>query len=177
MLPIERLEQELDVKITVTNLIAVAEFGPLDLDEVQRRAPGRVKYDPWMFPAAYYFGEYFTANIPSTGKVVLLGLRNFEQLWSAANELSRLLQRDYKSLKLTNICIVIDLKTSADLERLVHRNRLIYDPFVFPAAIGSKKLVFESGKVVVTGLKPETFEQTVRNIVSQIREVMNVGSS
>lgn len=174
MLPVERLERELNVKITVTNIVAVADFGPLDLDEIYNRASERVKYDPWTFPAVYYSGKSFTANIPASGKVVILGLRNLEALTEAVDELRQLLQRDCRNLKLANICAVIDLQSPTDIEKLVRIERCIYDPFVFPAAIGAKKLVFESGKIVVTGLKPETFEQAIREIVSAIRRCYDV---
>ena len=166
---IRKLEDELGVRIAVTNMVAVAEFGRVDLSEIQRREPARCKYDPWSFPALFYYGEGFTAIVPSSGRVTIVGVKSAEQLQDAVAKLEALLGRTHSSLKLRNVCVVIDIGKAVDMEDWVTRSKVFYDTAVFSGAIGERSIVFASGKVIVTGLNEQNLEEVVRKVVLEVK--------
>jgi transcription initiation factor TFIID TATA-box-binding protein len=156
-------------KAGVVNVVATATLNQkLNLDEIAKfkgilRDPniygGRVAY----FKCSNMRGK---VSIFASGKMISTGTISEEQ---ARRELEYakefLVKRGFvKSTALQceiqNIVVTADFEGSLDLEILVKKHKMVYEPEQFPGAILKIKepgivtvLVFASGKAVITGLK------------------------
>lgn len=164
--------------IRITNVVTCCSYGcQLELKKIALYARN-VEYNPRKFSAAVMKikNPMATALMFSTGKVVITGLKNEEDILKAYRRFGRILQKLHfpilnltSSIKITNIVATFDFGRIINLNLLntIYHAHSTYEPELFPGLTfkflekinrqtiekAGVALIFNSGKIVLTGLK------------------------
>jgi len=156
-------------KAGIVNVVATANLNQkLNLDEIGKFK--EILHDPDIYGGrvAYFKSSNMKGKISifTSGKMISTGTISEEE---AARELEYakeflvkmgVLNPTILQCKIQNIVVIADFDEDLDLETLVKKHKMVYEPEQFPGAIIKIKepctvtaLIFASGKAVITGLK------------------------
>jgi len=169
------------VKISIVNVVATATLN----QKVNLEKLG--KLDEISYDANVYGGRvaYFrspnikgTVSIFTSGKMISVGTKSEKEAINALEYVKEfLVKKKFVSptqlkFKIRNVVVKVNFEEEIDLEELVKKCKMIYEPEQFPGGIikisepyKATILLFASGKAVVTGLK--TFNQ-INSIIQEI---------
>ncbi|NJF26042.1 TATA-box-binding protein [Thermococcus sp. Bubb.Bath] len=144
--------------------------GPIDIERVPRELDP-VRYDPSVFPgAAYRMGSFgVTFLIFNSGKLVCTGAKSVETVKQATAELKQTLEgmgmkfKGEPEITVQNVVAAGDIGLGrVELEEVaLTLPNVEYEPEIFPGVVYRVRnsrmtvLIFNSGKVVVSGAKDE----------------------
>ncbi len=124
-----------------------------------------------------------------SGKMISVGAKTekeaHQQLTHTQHYLleNKLIHKTKLQYKTQNIVVTVNLQKHIPIERLTNfLTRSVYDPSTFPAIIykilKTSYLIFQSGKIVITGLKSETeIPRAVYEINEKIQQYIQGESS
>ena len=159
------------MSLQVENVVASIDLhGNIDVDRIASELDP-VHYDPSIFPGAAYKMESFgvTFLIFNSGKLVCTGAKSLETIKQATEELKRKLEslglkfRGEPEITIQNVVAAGDIglgRVELDEIALTLPN-VEYEPEIFPGVVYRVRnsrmtiLIFNSGKVVVSGAKDE----------------------
>ncbi len=159
------------MSLKVENVVASIDLhGEIDVEKVANELDS-VQYNPVVFPGAVYKMESFgvTFLIFYSGKLVCTGAKSVETIRKATEKLKRTLEsmgmkfREEPEIQVQNIVAAGDLgfgTLDLDIVALTLQN-VEYEPEIFPGVVYRVKnsrmtvLIFNSGKVVVSGARTE----------------------
>lgn len=151
----------------IVNIVAIVVLpNPLDLQKLQVNLP-ETEFSPkvhWLKMRVQPEGSYVAFY--KSGKFLVVG-KSLEELNYIADKVISLLNKiniitDPWQLKIQNIVVVDKLEMKMSIENLIYAldsKKASYEPEQFPAIIykdwGVSFLLFNSGKIVLTGVKNE----------------------
>jgi len=152
-----------------------------DLFELSQILPNSV-YEPEQFPALFYrtFNPRITFAIFSTGKIMIYGGTKYSIIKKRFIELKTIINNNninilqFKNPEICMLVAKIDVKIEIDFEEVLLRiKNIIYEPEQFPGIIWrySEKIVvllFQSGKIIVTGAKNRKQLKEITNNIFNI---------
>ncbi|MCD6523430.1 MAG: TATA-box-binding protein [Thermococcus sp.] len=159
------------MSLKVENVVASIDLhGEIDVEKVANELDS-VQYNPDVFPGAVYKMESLgvTFLIFYSGKLVCTGAKSVETIRKATEKLKRTLEsmgmkfREEPEIQVQNIVAAGDLgfgTLDLDIVALTLPN-VEYEPEIFPGVVYRVKnsrmtvLIFNSGKVVVSGARTE----------------------
>ena len=169
------------MSLKVENVVASIDLhGEIDVEKVANELES-VRYNPSVFPGAVYKMESFgvTFLIFYSGKLVCTGAKSVETIRKATEELKRTLEvmgmtfRGDPDIQVQNIVAAGDLgfgTLDLDIVALTLPN-VEYEPEIFPGVVYRVRnsrmtiLIFNSGKVVVSGARTE---EDIRRAVEEL---------
>lgn len=168
----------------VVSMVSVASLGgDVDLDDLANRL-GKCIYEPEQYPALFCLNEKpkICFAIFSSGKVVAWGGTSLETVRRAFKQvlLKSGLCRKRQGILFPRTRMVVgtlDLCRSIDLNKVARTiQRSKYEPSIFPGVIWKLNsqvvLLFNSGKIVITGSKSKTeFGITVKRVMNLLRDL------
>ncbi|KAI5057409.1 hypothetical protein GOP47_0027424 [Adiantum capillus-veneris] len=185
---------EFGIVPTLQNVVATTNLGcTLDLKEIILSARN-AEYDPGRFSGVVMRirEPRTTASIFSTGKLVCVGAKSVEESKLAIRKFARIISKlqpnamprpQVKDFKVHNIVATCDVKFKVRLESLsyAHGNFSTYEPELFTGLIYRLihpkviLLIFQSGKVVITGAKAVSdIEDAFENIYPILRTFQKI---
>jgi transcription initiation factor TFIID TATA-box-binding protein len=169
--------------LKVVSMVTKADFGGyIDPHELMNRSPKCI-YEPDQFPAMFYrFTEpKITFAIFSSGKVMGYGGRSINEVLRCFESLVRVVKpllSNPETIEAPEICMLVSagrIAETLDIARIAREVRgVIYEPEQFPGLIWHRPnrvvvLLFNSGKVVITGAKSELqMNQLFEDIVQTV---------
>jgi len=155
----------------IENIVATVTLEQtLDLHEIERAVPG-IEYNPDQFPGLVFrmTRPKVTALIFKSGKMVVTGAKNTQELIRAVKKILRTLYESGIPIKgkpriqIQNIVASANLGVEVNLEEAAYKlENNMYEPEQFPGLIYRMTdphvvlLIFSSGKMVITGAKKES---------------------
>ncbi|EEB72945.1 TATA-box-binding protein [Thermococcus sp. AM4] len=178
--------------LEVENVVASIDLhGKIDVERVASELDP-VHYDPSVFPGAIYkmgsFGVTFL--IFYSGKLVCTGAKSVETIKRATEELKQTLEsmgmkfRGKPEIRVQNIVAAGDAGfRTLDLDTVaLTLPNVEYEPEIFPGVVYRVKnsritiLIFNSGKIVVSGAKTEEdIQRAVNELISEFKKYGLVG--
>ncbi|GAB6148557.1 TATA-box-binding protein [Stetteria hydrogenophila] len=181
---VQREEQEPQPTYNIENIVATVILqNNLDLNLIETRIPD-VEYNPDQFPGLVYRMQQpkVTALIFKSGKMVVTGAKSVMELVQAVKKiLKTLIEKGIPiqgrpQIQIQNIVASANLHVFIDLERAAEvLENSMYEPEQFPGLICRLKkprvvlLIFNSGKMVITGAKRE---EEVREAVFTVYKIL-----
>jgi transcription initiation factor TFIID TATA-box-binding protein len=159
------------MSLKIENVVASVDLhGPIDVEKVASELDS-VRYDPSIFPGAAYKMDSLgvTFLIFNSGKLVCTGAKSVETIKTATMELKRKLEKmgikfeGKPEITIKNVVAAGDIglgQVELDEVALTLPN-VEYEPEIFPGVVYRIRnsrmtvLIFNSGKVVVSGAKNE----------------------
>jgi transcription initiation factor TFIID TATA-box-binding protein len=157
--------------LKIENVVASIDLhGPIDIERVAKELDP-IRYDPSIFPGAAYKMESLgvTFLIFNSGKLVCTGAKNLKTIQTATEELKQTLERMGMKFKGEPEITVQNVVAAGDIglgqmeldEVALTLPNVEYEPEISPGVVYRVKnsrmtmLIFNSGKVVVSGAKDE----------------------
>jgi len=171
----------------IENIVATVTLEQtLDLHEIEREVPG-IEYNPDQFPGLVFrlSRPKVTALIFKSGKMVVTGAKNTQELIRAVKKIIRTLYehgikiKGKPKIQIQNIVASANLGVEVNLEEAAYKlENNMYEPEQFPGLIHRMKdphvvlLIFSSGKMVITGAKREgEVYEAVERIYQRLQEL------
>jgi len=173
------------VKSKIVNVVTTAALNQnVDLEVLG-------KFDDIIHDSDVYGGRvaYFkTTNMQgkvsifSSGKMISIGTKSEEDAFQELEKAKKFLEQKnfindvHLQPKTRNMVISVDFRNTINLEDLVYKERVIYEPEQFPGAIlkivepyKATVLVFASGKAVIAGL---TSSNQIDSIIETVKRLL-----
>lgn len=178
------------VTMSIVNVVASVTLKQrFDLDEIIKKMPHQIEYNPAQFPGAIFrMKSPKTATLLfSTGKMVCTGSKSTKMAHNAVRKvISELRNAGIKvkgnaKVTIQNIVASVDLGGKVHIEEAARMMpRSMYEPEQFPGLIHrmiepkSVILVFSSGKIICTGTTNEKDLHRAVNYVHSMLEEKNL---
>lgn len=168
-------------KWKIVNVVATASLNQ-KVNLIELGKLDEISYDPNVYGGrvAYFRSPNIkgTVSIFSSGRMISVGTKSRKEAIEALEHVKMfLIKKKFVSPiilkpKIRNVVVIVNFEEKIDLEELVEKCKMIYEPEQFPGGIikisepyKATILLFASGKAVVTGLK------ALNQIDSIIREI------
>lgn len=122
----------------------------------------------------------------SSGKLISVGTKSLIEAKKDLQTTVKILARQHLispihiTVKIRNIVAIFSFNEKIDLEKLIEKNQIIYEPEQFPAAIMKQTnpkatmLIFASGKIVLSGVKSiDEIKNTIDKMDKLIKSITN----
>jgi transcription initiation factor TFIID TATA-box-binding protein len=172
-------------EITVVNVVGSGGVSSeFDLEELSLEIGSEAEYDPENYPGMYLrFEDKPTITVYRTGKFIIYGADNTDEIYNTRDfllarlaDLGAIESPDDTGFSIQNIVCTGSLETEQNLNAVAIQlglDRTEYEPEQFPALIYRPErykcvlLIFDTGKIVITGAKDVEAAQSVLDDLSQ----------
>jgi transcription initiation factor TFIID TATA-box-binding protein len=170
----------------IQNMVFTADFGtPLDLLGIARRYHNRVEFNPYKFASAIFRIADPTTTILlfSTGSVVVTGCKSRWDAYTSVTMMVRMLAEFgipvlHRKIALQNVVGSANVGEALDTDYLarIMEERGSYERDLFPGlvyrpyGVHATILIFDSGKMVITGCRNEQDMAEAQQFVEEIKD-------
>jgi transcription initiation factor TFIID TATA-box-binding protein len=177
----------LNCKLKIVNLVVTFDINlKINLSKLMATSD-IVQYTPDRFPAAIVKIKEPRVSflVFSTGKIVCIGAKKFEQINDAFDKLRKILAKigvkvkDKPKMKVSNMVVTDSINKKFDLAKLAMKlDNVEFEPEQFPALIHKVQeprvsfLIFSNGRIICAGSKSiEIARKAMKKLINKLEKV------